>query len=112
MDKNKKIPVEISARHVHLTPEDVEILFGKNHELQSLKELSQPGMFAAKETLTVKCGEEKFDKVRIVGPARDFTQVEVSLSDARLLKMEVPVKLSGDHEGTPGFELIGPKGQI
>lgn len=109
---NKKIPIEISARHIHLCQKDLEKLFGKGYQLKKLRNLSQPGSFAAKETLTLKNSKRKIEKVRIVGPKRKKTQVELSLTDAIFLRMEVPIRKSGNLRGTPGVLLIGPKGKI
>ena len=109
---NKKIPIEISARHIHLCQKDLEKLFGKGYQLKKLRNLSQPGSFAAKEILTLKNGKRKIKRVRIVGPKRKKTQVELSLTDAIFLRMEVPIRKSGNLRGTPGVLLIGSKGKI
>jgi putative phosphotransacetylase len=110
--KKIKVPLEISARHLHLTKEDSEILFGKDYQLTVLKLLSQEGMFAAKETVKVEFGGKFLEEVRIVGPVRGYTQLELSLSDARLLGVSVPVRLSGNIKGTLGFKIIGPVGEL
>lgn len=118
--KTKKVSIEVSARHLHLSREDLGELFGEGYELKVKKELSQPGMFAAQETVAVICkdcsGEEKrkrrFEEVRIVGPVRDYTQFEISLSDARKFREKPPIRVSGNLEGTPGFRIIGPKGSV
>lgn len=107
-----KITIEVSARHVHISQKDLEVLFGKGYNLIVYKKLSQPGQFAAKETITVKTKEGELQKVRILGPVRDHTQVEVSMTDARKLKIKVPLRLSGDIKGTPGATLIGPEGKM
>lgn len=106
------IPLGISNRHIHLSAADLEILFGENFTLTKLKDLSQPGQFAAKECLTI-CGPKgAIEKVRILGPVRPETQVEVLRSDCYKLGANAPVKMSGDLEGTPGITLVGPKGSV
>lgn len=111
-EKNFTIPVGISNRHIHLKQEDVEILFGKDYELNKLKDLSQKGQFAAKETLTI-CGPKSIiEKVRVLGPVRKDTQVEVSAGDAMKLGVKAQVRMSGDINGTSGITLVGPKGTV
>lgn len=106
------IPVGISARHLHLTQEQVEVLFGKGHQLTFLKPLSQIGQFAAKETVTLKGPKGVIEKVRILGPVRPHVQVEVSMTDARALGLNPPVRESGKLENTPGLLIKGTVGQI
>lgn len=106
------IPVGISARHIHLEREHVDSLFGKGYQLTYFKPLSQPGQFAASETVDLIGPKGAIAKVRILGPERPATQVEVSLSDARKLGVNPPVKTSGDLEGTVGITVRGPKGEI
>ncbi|OXM84751.1 phosphate propanoyltransferase [Paenibacillus rigui] len=108
----KQVPIGVSARHIHLSVEHIEQLFGKGYELQVMKELSQPGQFAAAETVAVIGPKGKFDKVRILGPARGKTQLEVSRTDAFTLGLNPPVRESGHIEGTPGCTLEGPAGKI
>ena len=111
----EKLPVEISARHIHLTREDVEKLFGNGYQLKSLKELSQPGMFAAEEIVKVVSLKDEnltIDKVRIVGPERKYTQFEVSYTDARKLKEFPPTRTSSNIENSLGFKMIGTKGEV
>lgn len=106
------VPVGISARHVHLSQADLETLFGKGYTLTPLKELSQPGQYAAKEQLTVVGPKGELAKVRVLGPVRGATQVEVSMTDAMKLGMKAPVRMSGKLAGTPGCKLIGPAGEV
>ncbi len=107
-----KIKIEISGRHCHLSLKDLEILFGKSYQLKPLKPLSQPGQFAAKETVSLEVFGGRIDNLRILGPARGATQVEISRTDASRLKINSPVRLSGDLKGSPGAKLIGPKGTV
>ena len=112
----RKIPIEISARHIHLSQKDLEALFGKGYQLKKLRELSQIGEFAAKERIDIQNSLEpnarKIPNVRILGPVRDQTQVELSHTDAIFLKVKPVVRESGDLKGTPGIILIGPRGKI
>ena len=109
---NKKILVETSARHVHLTREDVEKLFGKGHKLTEKKPLSQPGQFACEERIKLVGPKKEIANVIILGPERKDTQVEISLTDARTLGVEAKVRESGDIEGTAGIKLVGPEGEV
>lgn len=106
-----KILVETSARHIHLTEEHIAILFGASHTLTVKKMLSQPGQFACEEKVTVK-GEKGELKMSVLGPARNATQVEVSLTDARTLGVTAPVRESGDIAGSGSCTLIGPCGTV
>lgn len=108
----KQVPVGISARHIHLSEEHIEQLFGQGYQLQIMKDLSQPGQYAAVETVAVIGPKGKFDKVRILGPARGNTQIEVSRTDAFLLGVNPPVRESGKIDGTPGLKVVGPKGEV
>jgi len=90
-----KINIEVSARHIHLTQEDIKTLFGKN-ELTSIKKLSQCNDFAAEETVDVEINGKLLKGIRVVGEARDHTQLEITMTDAYFLKGDIPVKLSGD----------------
>ena len=103
--------VETSARHVHLTAEAVEILFGKGHVLTNKKNLSQPGQYACEEKVTV-IGPKGSLKASILGPTRPANQVELSLTDARTIGVTVPVRESGDVAGSTGCVLEGPCGKI
>ena len=107
------VVANISARHCHLTQGDVDVLFGKGYQLTPMKTLFQSTDFAANETVAVVGPRQRMiPGVRILGPCRTFSQVELSFTDAISLGIEVPVKLSGDVEGTPGCLLIGPKGSL
>lgn len=108
-----KVQVEISARHVHLSKEDFEKLFGKNRKLESIRKLSQPGEFASKNKIEIINGKEKLN-ARILGPLREHSQAEISLTDAYTLKLNTlpKVRLSGDTHGTTNITIKGPKSQI
>lgn len=105
------IMVETSARHLHVTPQDLETLFGAGHELTPKKDLSQPGQFACEEKVTV-VGPRGEMKMSILGPVRKATQVEVSLTDARALGLTPPVRESGDIAGSAPCKLVGPAGEV
>ena len=107
-----KVLVETSARHVHLTEEHIEILFGKGHALTHKKDLSQPGQFACEERVTVVGPKKSIANVIVLGPARPASQVEVSLTDARTLGVEAPVRESGDVAGSGACKLGGPAGEV
>ena len=107
----RKIKVEVSARHIHLTQENIEKLFGAGHQLTPKKELSQPGQFASEERVTI-VGSKGELKATILGPARNYNQVELSLTDARTIGVEAMVRESGHIEGTKGLKVIGPCGEL
>ena len=107
-----KFIVETSAHHVHLTEEHIAVLFGEGAVLHNKKDLSQPGQFACEEQVNIVGPKGTINKVRILGPARPHSQVEVSATDARVLGVKAPVRESGDVEGTPGVKLVGPCGEI
>ena len=104
--------VETSARHVHVTQEDLETLFGKGYELTKKKDLSQPGQYACEERVTVVGSKKELAGVSILGPVRPATQVEISLTDARSIGVAAPIRESGDLEGSAPCKLIGPKGEV
>jgi putative phosphotransacetylase len=108
----KEVIVEVSARHVHLSQTDLELLFGVGYQLTKKKELSQPGQFACEERVDVVGPKNTIKNVVVLGPIRPATQVEVALSDARTLGLIVPIRESGDVTGSAGCTLIGPAGQI
>lgn len=106
------IPVGISNRHVHLSQKDMDVLFGKDYSLTKLKDLSQPGQYACKETVTI-CGPKgAIEKIRILGPTRSKTQVEVLMGDCIKLGAVQHVRLSGDLSNTSGITIVGPKGSV
>lgn len=106
------IEVEASGRHVHLSKEHVEVLFGKNYELTKMKDLSQPGQFACKERVTVTGPKGSLKNVVVLGPERKDTQVEVSLTDALSIGIKVPIRESGHIENTPGIEISTDRASI
>ena len=108
---SKTVMVETSARHLHVSQDVLEKLFGEGAELTKKKDLSQPGQFACEEKVTVVGAKGEF-KMTILGPVRKDSQVELSLSDARKIGIPAPVRESGDIEDTPGCKLIGPKGEV
>ena len=107
----KEILVETSARHIHLTTEAVEALFGKGYTLTKKKDLSQPGQFACEEKLTI-VGPKGTLKASILGPVRSANQVEISLTDARAIGVQAPIRESGDIKGSAGCKLVGPAGEL
>lgn len=107
------IPVGISNRHIHLTKEHVEILFGKDYRLTKLKDLSQPGQYACKEQLTIVGPSMRaIEGVRVLGPERKRSQVEISRTDSYVLKVKPPVRESGDLDGSAPITIIGPRGIV
>ena len=107
-----KVLVETSARHLHLSPADLETLFGKGFELTFKKALSQPGQFATNEKVEVIGPKKSMGLISVLGPVRPQTQVELSMTDARSIGVPPCVRESGDLAGTPGCRLVGPKGEI
>jgi putative phosphotransacetylase len=108
----KQVPIGVSARHIHLSTEHIDHLFGNGYQLKLLKNLSQPGQFAAEETVTIIGPKGQIDNVRIIGPARKQTQVEISRTDAIALGINPPVCISGKIDGTPGIKVTASKGEI
>ncbi len=107
------IPVGISNRHIHLSKQDLETLFGKGYELTPIKDLSQPGQYACKETLTlIGPSMRPIENVRVLGPVRKASQVEISLTDSFVLKVKPPVRESGDIAGSAPVTIVGPKGIV
>jgi propanediol utilization protein len=111
--KPNPLLVNISARHVHLSPEHLEILFGKGAQLEVQKDLYQTGYFAAKQTVAVVGPRRRMlPEVRVLGPCRGATQVELAFTDGISLGLDLPVRISGDIQGTPGCVLVGPQGVV
>ena len=111
-DAPNRVPLGVSNKHLHLTQEHVEILFGEGHQLTNLKDVKQPGQFACEECVRIIGPKGEFPKVRVLGPARNETQIELSMTDARTLGVNVPIRESGKLEGTPGLILEGPCGRV
>ena len=112
-DDNLLVPVGVSNRHIHLSKEHLEILFGEGYELTKLKDLSQPGQYACKEQLTLVGPSLKaIEGVRVLGPVRKESQVEISRTDSFTLKVKPPVRESGSIKGSAGVTIIGPKGVV
>lgn len=110
--ENNEVLVEVSARHVHLSREDLDALYGKDYELTLKKELSQPGQYACEERVRVIGPKGEFPAISILGPVRPATQVELSLGDARSIGVKAPVRESGDIAGSGACKLVGPAGEI
>lgn len=108
----EKFIVETSARHVHVSREDLDILFGEGYELTKKKDLSQPGQFVTNEKVAVVGAKKDFPAVSILGPVRSATQVEISATDARTIGVAAPVRESGDIAGSGSCKIVGPKGEI
>ncbi len=107
-----KLPIALSNRHIHLSQADIDALFGQGHQLTELKPLSQPGQFACEEKVDLVGPKGTIKGVRVLGPARPSTQVEISLTDGFALGVKAPIKESGDIAGTPGLKLVGPNGEV
>lgn len=106
------IPVGVSNRHLHLSQADQDVLFGAGYQMTPIKDLSQPGQFACKEMVTI-CGPKgAIEKVRVLGPVRSKTQVEILTGDGFKLGVSAPARQSGDLDGTPGITIVGPKGSV
>ncbi len=108
----KEVMVEVSARHVHVSKADLEVLFGAGYELTPKKDLSQPGQFACEERVTVVGPKRELAGVSILGPVRPETQVELSLTDARSIGVKAPIRESGDVAGSGACKLVGPCGEV
>ena len=108
-----EVPVGVSNRHIHLNKADLATLFGEGYELTPLKDLSQPGQYACKETLTlIGPAMRPIEGVRVLGPLRSKSQVEISMTDSYVLKVKPPVRESGKTEGSAGVTIVGPKGVV
>lgn len=106
--KIMKVKIEVSARHIHLCQKDIEFLFEKNYKLNIKRELSQPGQFLSNEKLTIQNQNYFIENISVLGPAREQTQVEISMTDARKLKINAEIRESGDLINSPGCVLIAP----
>lgn len=106
------VNIGVSNRHVHLCSKDLKILFGENFNLEVKKELSQPGQFASTSVVSIKTDKDIISNVRVLGPVRDYTQVEISMTDAYKLGVNPPVRESGDLDGSCGVTIIGPCGSV
>lgn len=107
-----KVSVGISNRHIHLTDEHLKLLFGNDYELTVVKMINQPGQFASDAFVTIKTLKSQIEKVRVLGPTRPYTQVEISMTDAYKLGLRPPIRDSGDLAGSEGITVIGPKGTL
>lgn len=113
ISSKRQLSVGISGRHLHLTREVLDQLFGRGYELTKLRDLSQPGEFAANETVTIVGPPGRaIEGVRIIGPTRKYTQAELSRSDGIRLGIELPIRKTGDLAGTPGLTIVGPHGTV
>ena len=108
----EKFMIETSARHVHVSRKDLEVLFGEGYELTPVKDLSQPGQYACEERVTIVGSKKELGRVSILGPVRPETQVELSATDCRSIGVGIAVRESGVIDGTPGCKIVGPKGEI
>ncbi|MBE6845832.1 MAG: phosphate propanoyltransferase [Ruminococcus sp.] len=109
---SKKFIVETSARHIHVSQEHLEILFGKDAKLTNIKDLSQPGQFACQERVTIVGPKKELANVSILGPVRPETQVELSATDARSIGIAAPIRESGDVKGSGACKIVGPAGEV
>lgn len=107
-----KVQVGVSNRHVHLTSEHLKILFGNDYKLENIRNLNQPGQFVTNSFVTLKTDKSEIEHVRVIGPVRDYTQVEISKSDAIKLGINPPVRKSGDLIGSSPITIVGPNGEI
>ena len=107
-----RVKVSLSNKHLHLKAEDIEKLFGKGYELSVFKDLVQPGQFACDEKVDIVGPKGTLKGIRVLGPARPETQVELAVTDARAIGLQAPVRESGKLEGSPGCKLIGPSGEV
>jgi len=111
-ERGQEVPVEVSARHVHLSRADADILFGAGYELTRKRDLSQPGQFLCEERVKLVTQKGQIEAVAVLGPLRGETQVELSLTDARALGVKAPVRLSGDLREAGDVVIVGPRGVV
>lgn len=107
-----KVNIGLSNKHVHLSQKDLDVLFGEGHQLTPTKDLVQPGQFASEEKVDIVGPKKTLTGIRVLGPVRPETQVELALTDARTIGIKAPVRESGKLEGTPGCKLVGPCGEV
>lgn len=107
-----KVVIGISNKHMHLGQADLETLFGKGHKLTVFKDLSQPGQYACEEKVDVIGPKGSLKGIRVLGPVRSKTQIELSMTDARSIGINAPIRESGDVAGSPGAKLVGPAGEL
>ena len=107
-----KISIGVSNRHVHLKKEHLNVLFGEGYELEKKNDLTQPGQYASTALVTIKTEKSQIDNVRVLGPVRNYTQVEISKTDAYKLGLNPPVRNSGDLENSEDITIIGPEGEL
>ena len=107
-----KVSIGVSNRHVHLTKEHLNVLFGLGYELENKNDLTQPGQYASTATVTIKTNKSEIENVRVLGPVRDYTQVEISKTDAYKLGLNPPVRNSGDLNGSESITIIGSCGSV
>lgn len=112
LERQPFVPIGVSNRHVHLSQQDLKILFGEGYQLTKMKDLKQPGQFAAQETVVLVGPKGEMENVRILGPVRNKTQVEISITDSYKIGVKAPIRESGRTAGTPGLVLKGPKGTL
>lgn len=115
MEENEmgyKVEIGISNKHLHLCQADIEKLFGAGHELTPKKDLVQPGQFACEERVDIVGPKNTLKNIRVLGPARPETQVELAMTDARSIGISAPIRESGKLDGTPGCKLVGPEGEV
>ena len=108
----RELPIALSNRHLHLSQEDINILFGDGYELTKAKDLCQPGQYACNEKVDIEGPRGTIKGIRVLGPTRKQSQIEISIGDARVLGVEVEIRRSGDLEDTPGVKVTGPKGEL
>ncbi len=107
----KLVPVGLSNRHAHLSQADIDVIFGEGYQLTNMKDLKQPGQYACEEKITV-VGPKGSLTMRVLGPARNASQIEISITEGFTLGLKAPVRQSGDLAGSPGAKLVGPKGEV